>query len=173
MKKPVNRGRIKEKKNMINFKGNEGIIFNFRAVAVVIDEGFILLHKSNKDNFWSLPGGRVEFGEKTEEAVIRELREEVNIKGEIVRQLWYVEEFYKYNNENYHEIGAYYLVHIDNKIKEKNVDYKGKDGEKILTYRWFKIDEIKNIELYPEFLKEKLFKLPKTLEKITHIHQEK
>lgn len=156
---------------MINFKGEEGIIFNFRSVAIVIDEGFILLHKSNKDDFWSLPGGRVEFGEKTEDTVIRELKEEVNVEGKVLRQLWYVEEFYKYNGENYHEIGTYYLVNVDDKIKEKYIEYKGQDGEKILTYKWFKIDEIKNIELYPKFLKEKLSKLPENLEKITHIYE--
>ena len=33
---------------------------------------------------WSLPGGRVEFGEKLTEAALRELDEEVGVKAEIV-----------------------------------------------------------------------------------------
>ncbi len=33
---------------------------------------------------WSLPGGRVEFGEKLAEAALRELDEEVGVKAEIV-----------------------------------------------------------------------------------------
>jgi ADP-ribose pyrophosphatase YjhB (NUDIX family) len=33
---------------------------------------------------WSLPGGRVEFGERLAEAALRELQEEVQVKAEIV-----------------------------------------------------------------------------------------
>jgi 8-oxo-dGTP diphosphatase len=35
-------------------------------------------------DLWSLPGGRVEFGEKLAEAALRELEEEVAVKAEIV-----------------------------------------------------------------------------------------
>lgn len=35
--------------------------FNFRSVAVLIDQGHVLLHRSLKEEFWALPGGRVEF----------------------------------------------------------------------------------------------------------------
>lgn len=152
---------------MINFKGKEGIIFNYRAVAVIKEENYILLHKSEEEQFWSLPGGRVEFGESSEKAVIRELKEEVNIDGKVLRMLWYVEDFYKYKEESYHEIATYYLVELlDSKFKDKEKEFYGEEGEKTLIYKWFNIKDLDKIELYPIFLKTKLNNLKENIEKI-------
>lgn len=154
---------------MINFKGKEGIIFNFRAVAVIIDEDYVLLYKSEKDDFWSLPGGRVEFGEQTEETVVRELREEIDVEAKIIRQIWYVEDFYDYNGEKYHEIGVYYLTDIEDKMKDKEKEYIGCEGDKKLTYKWFKLINLEKIEIFPVFLKSRLNNTPKNIEKLVQI----
>ena len=37
--------------------------FNFRTVGVIIHDGKVLVHRAEKDDFWALPGGRVEFQE--------------------------------------------------------------------------------------------------------------
>jgi len=53
------------------------------AVITVIfrDETMILVRRSNPPDagFWGFPGGKIEFGESIEEAVIRELREETSV----------------------------------------------------------------------------------------------
>lgn len=43
----------------------------------------ILRKKSPEKNFWSIPGGAIEFGETAENAVIREVKEELNIDCKI------------------------------------------------------------------------------------------
>jgi 8-oxo-dGTP pyrophosphatase MutT (NUDIX family) len=35
--------------------------FNFRSVAVIVHDEYVLIHKSADNDFWALPGGRVEF----------------------------------------------------------------------------------------------------------------
>ena len=58
--------------------------------AVVFKEGKILTIKRGQEpgrGKWSIPGGRVELGETTFEAAVREVREECSIEVEIERVL--------------------------------------------------------------------------------------
>jgi len=53
------------------------------AIILENNKGEILLVKrknSPKKGFWDLPGGFIEFNEKAEEAILRELKEELNLK---------------------------------------------------------------------------------------------
>lgn len=55
--------------------------------AVVVDGGRVLLVKRATEpgkGKWSIPGGLVEVGEAPEEAVVRELKEEAGIDGEVI-----------------------------------------------------------------------------------------
>lgn len=54
--------------------------------AIILEKGKILLVKRAHYPFigyWVLPGGGVEYGERVEEAVLRELKEELNISVRI------------------------------------------------------------------------------------------
>ncbi len=44
------------------------------------------------DEWWCLPGGRLEPGETTAEAAVRELREECHVRGDILRQTSHIAE---------------------------------------------------------------------------------
>ncbi len=58
--------------------------------GVLIKDNKILLIKRKNEPFkgkWALPGGFVEYGERVEEAVLREFEEEVGIKARIKKLL--------------------------------------------------------------------------------------
>jgi 8-oxo-dGTP diphosphatase len=72
------------------------ILFSYReaARAIVVDEkGRIALLKVGKNNYHKLPGGGLEVGEDKQEALQRELMEEIGCKAEIVAEVGQTVEF--------------------------------------------------------------------------------
>lgn len=66
------------------------------AIAVVIREGQVLLvRRANppNQNRWGFPGGKIEMGEATQTAAIRELKEETGVTAEALRFLETVDVF--------------------------------------------------------------------------------
>ena len=51
--------------------------FNYRVCAMIILENKILAMHDERSPYFYLPGGRVTMGETAEQAVIREVREEI------------------------------------------------------------------------------------------------
>ena len=55
---------------------------------VIIEDGKLLVDKDDKDDFYKLPGGRVEDGDKSlEYTCIRETKEETNGEVQIIKKL--------------------------------------------------------------------------------------
>ena len=64
--------------------------------AAIWREGRLLLVKRRKApeaGHWNLPGGKVDFGERVEDAVRREIAEEIGVEIELTRSLGFVETF--------------------------------------------------------------------------------
>ncbi|HEY7458757.1 MAG TPA: NUDIX hydrolase [Xanthobacteraceae bacterium] len=54
------------------------------SAACFRDGRLLLVRRANPPQLWTLPGGRVELGERAAEAALRELREEAGVAAEIV-----------------------------------------------------------------------------------------
>ncbi|MBI2593756.1 NUDIX domain-containing protein, partial [Candidatus Daviesbacteria bacterium] len=64
----------------------------FSAGGIVLKDGKVLLIKNAamrdpKKAYWGFPKGHIQEGEKSEEAAVREIKEETGIETEIVKKL--------------------------------------------------------------------------------------
>src|SRR5437588_10203363 len=84
--------------------------FNYRVAGVVYDGDKVLIHRSEIDDFWSMPGGRCEFLESAADALVREMREELGVEVNVVRLLWFVEDFFEHLGTQFHELALYFLM---------------------------------------------------------------
>ncbi len=73
--------------------------FHYRVAGVATHDGRVLLHRSENDDFWSLPGGRTQHSESAAAALRREMREELGAEVTVVRLLWVVENFFRERGE--------------------------------------------------------------------------
>jgi ADP-ribose pyrophosphatase YjhB (NUDIX family) len=58
--------------------------------AAIVRDGRVLLVKRKRPpeaGCWNLPGGKVDFGERVEDAIVREIAEEVGVKIALLRPL--------------------------------------------------------------------------------------
>lgn len=137
-------------------------VFNYRVAGIWIKNGHVLLHRDVNEKNWSLPGGRVKLAEDSTLSIKREFQEELGLDIEIERLAWIVENFFEYKGKDIHEIGMYYLVTEENEPFElRSSPFYGNEGERLI-YQWMPIEELQEIELYPEFLRTALSKLPLT-----------
>lgn len=156
----------------ISFKMDMGK-FNFRVCGLILSEGQILAMHDERSPYYYLPGGRVQLGETTEEAVIREIREELGIQSRIVRPLWLNQAFFTevIDQMHYHELCLYFLMDVSNTdLLSRGESFVCTDAEggKTLHFEWLPFERLKDEYFYPLFLKEKIFDLPDTLTILTN-----
>lgn len=138
----------------------EKAVFNYRVAAVMIVNNHVLIHKQAKDKHWALPGGRVELLEDSQTSVVREVKEELGMDVKVDRLLWFTENFFDYNNKDYHEIGLYYKVSLQyGSFNFHKEEFFGEEGERLI-YQWVPISSLEEIKLYPEFIRTSLSELP-------------
>lgn len=153
----------------IKLKTDEGR-FNYRVSAVIIHNGKILAMKDERSPYYYLPGGRVSLNETAENAVLREIKEELNMKAEIIRPLWLNQSFFTedVSKEKYHEICLYFLVNIlNNDFAVRGDKFVIYENKHINKFEWLDLKKLKTEYFYPLFLKEKIFELPENLTLIT------
>lgn len=137
--------------------------FNYRVCAIMISDGKILATKDERSPFYYLPGGRVQMGETAEDAVVREIQEELGITAEIIRPLWLNQAFFTEDVDGlkYHELCIYFLVDITKTdLLSKGDIFESKEGGKIHTFEWLGFERLENEYFYPLFLKKDIFNIP-------------
>lgn len=154
---------------MLTFQHTKGR-FNYRTVGVLMCDQHVLVHRAEIDSFWTLPGGRVEFGESAQDGIIRELQEELGVVANTECLLWIVESFFTYTAQPYHELAFYFLITLpgDSAIYTITTPFRGQEPGTSLIFQWYPLAELHRLELYPSFLCQGLQALPESSIYIVH-----
>jgi len=112
------------------------------GAVIINDKDEILLLKrsqyaKNEKGKWEAPGGAVDFWEKREDSVKREMKEELGVEIEILGILQVVDEMLPADKQ--HWIGTSYLVRIKGNQKPKIMEPKKHDD-----IGWYSLDDLPN-----------------------------
>ena len=118
---------------------------------IVNDEGKVLLekralHMNNYPGCWGLPGGWVEWGETGEQAIIREVKEELGVEIEVVR---FVGRYYDTPGIIPNKT-RFALPHICKIVSGDPTAFQKEEVEEI---RWVNPKEISNLKMAYDHLK--------------------
>jgi len=147
--------------------------FDYRAAVVLLKDDAVLLHRTEGDEFWSLPGGRVEAGESAEQAAVREMQEELSEPIKCERLVFVVENFFSHAQTKHHEVGLYFNAYTIKNSKLCNTEgpYIGTEGHRKLEFAWFKRASLSGIDVRPSFLVEALACNELTFKHVVHREQ--
>lgn len=148
--------------------------FKVRVAAIALHAGRVLLHRWEMDPFWALPGGTCELLETTSQTLARELSEEIGVQARVGRLVWVVENFFRYDRRDYHELGFYYRCSLPEthlwtagcEQFEGSELFEDQSPPMRLLFQWFRVEELEQLPLYPQFLREGLKNLP---DAVTHV----
>jgi len=134
----------------------DGGFFNFRVGAIIPKDGRLLMVESARGYHYSV-GGRVRFGETTEQAILREVEEETGVRLAIDR-LGFIEENFFYGDSPHnrgkliYELGFYFYMQVPEGFEPVSLRFQEGSAEERLE--WVSPDTDKRI--FPAFFRTEL-----------------
>jgi 8-oxo-dGTP pyrophosphatase MutT (NUDIX family) len=116
--------------------------FHMRAAGIALREGYVLLQRAAIDDYWVLPGGRMEQGETSAETLLREMQEELLQPVEVGPLALLLESFFAFDGRGFHEIGFYHPMVVPDAFpfKTDGVCHHIHDGGTDIDFAWLPAD---------------------------------
>ena len=137
-------------------------VFGVRATALILQNHQLLVTK-DKGKYYTI-GGAIQVNERTEDAVVREVKEELGVKAEALQLAFVVENRFEQDGVSYHNIEFHYLVDL-----LEDAPLTMQEDEKRQPCEWIDLDKLEDFQLVPAFLKTAL---PAWDGQLRHIHLE-
>ncbi len=110
------------------------------AAAIFNEHGEILLQRRQDVGRWCIISGHVEFGETVEQAILREVMEEVNVAGKITRFIGVysspLSQTYHYGHRSVQYVTSYFEVHL---LGEADLSFSNEETGEL---RFFPVTEL-------------------------------
>lgn len=137
-----------------------GTRFNYRVAGVAIRDGQVLVCREDDDDYCMLPGGRVEMGEPSAAALLREMAEELAMPVGVGPLLFTSESFYGREGDRYHELGFIYAIALPDDIRPGGQQpfLVREDEGHLLQFSWLPLtgSALTEARLLPPWLPERL-----------------
>ena len=130
--------------------------FKLRACGVIVRDGKILVDKARRFDGYVFLGGHIALGENSQDAILREAREELGFDVKIKKLICVNENIYPLPNTNTvaHEIAYYYELDPTVEISDEGLDNTEIDNGMEIThkYSWVSLDEMTNKNVRPNWI---------------------
>jgi ADP-ribose pyrophosphatase YjhB (NUDIX family) len=118
--------------------------------AVILDRSKILLCKKKGNDYYFLPGGHVEFGETAEQALTRELKEELDIETNKIEYIGTIENMFSEDGKKYHELALIFFVQPKSLLSISKEDH--------IDFSWINMNKLAGEHVKPVALKNAVLK---------------
>ena len=116
--------------------------FNVRSAAIIKYQDNFLLSKREDKDYYSIPGGRVSFGEDSKSTIIRELKEELDF-----------ENFFQFKDGTFfHEYLFIYEIKVPAKYFAKG-DFINLENP-AMHMKWYQKEDFLKLNVKPKVVKE-------------------
>ena len=132
---------------------NESFFFLYRVSALIFnkDKSKILLFYGNEMDYYMLPGGKVHQLEKSEDAIKREITEELGFKDLKFDLVGISEEIVRDKENDIQQITLTYKCIYEDEIKKEA--FKSIESNWI-NFKWVYINELDNYKIHPSNIKD-------------------
>lgn len=137
----------------LSFKISDNEKFNVRSAAVIRCNDNYLISKREDKDYYSIPGGRINFSEDSKSAILRELKEELDWDTPDAKLVRIIENFFTFKDGVFfHEYLFIYLIDVPegyfmrgNFINLENP---------LMHMEWYKKDDYKKLDIRPNLIKD-------------------
>ena len=121
-------------------------VFGVRATALIVKDNRLFVIE-DEDGCYTI-GGAIQVDEATEDAVVREVKEELGVASRAVQLAFIVENRFEQAGIHYHNIEFHYLVDL---LEEAPLVMQ--EDTKSLPCQWLALEGLSTVDLKPAFLK--------------------